>query len=97
MLTGVAGVVAGAASMAVGEYVSVSSQRDAERADLVALERQLQAGAASKVGPQADGIAAGVELTLVRRISWKRDGGNLSSASNLQHGCQPYRPLLRER
>ncbi len=36
---GVAGLVAGAASMAAGEYVSVSSQADAERADL-ALEQQ---------------------------------------------------------
>lgn len=32
LTAGVAGVVAGALSMAVGEYVSVSSQRDAERA-----------------------------------------------------------------
>jgi VIT1/CCC1 family predicted Fe2+/Mn2+ transporter len=31
---GTAGLVAGAMSMAVGEYVSVSSQRDAEQADL---------------------------------------------------------------
>jgi VIT1/CCC1 family predicted Fe2+/Mn2+ transporter len=31
---GVAGLVAGAMSMAVGEFVSVSSQRDAERADI---------------------------------------------------------------
>ena len=31
---GLAGLVAGAMSMAVGEYVSVSSQRDAEQADL---------------------------------------------------------------
>jgi len=31
---GVAGLVAGAASMAIGEYVSVSSQRDAEQADI---------------------------------------------------------------
>ncbi|GLY06401.1 membrane protein [Actinoplanes sp. NBRC 101535] len=35
---GVAGVVAGAVSMALGEYVSVSSQRDSERA-LLARER----------------------------------------------------------
>jgi VIT1/CCC1 family predicted Fe2+/Mn2+ transporter len=34
LIAGVASVVAGALSMAVGEYVSVSSQRDAERADL---------------------------------------------------------------
>ncbi len=34
MIAGVAGLVAGAMSMAVGEYVSVSSQRDAEQADI---------------------------------------------------------------
>lgn len=39
LLTGLAAVVAGAMSMAAGEYVSVSSQADTERADL-ARERQ---------------------------------------------------------
>ena len=34
LLTGVAGLVAGAMSMAAGEYVSVHSQADTERADL---------------------------------------------------------------
>lgn len=34
LLAGVAGLVAGAMSMAAGEYVSVSSQADTERADL---------------------------------------------------------------
>jgi VIT1/CCC1 family predicted Fe2+/Mn2+ transporter len=38
LLAGVAGLVAGAFSMAAGEYVSVSSQADTERADLT-LER----------------------------------------------------------
>ena len=38
LLAGVAGLVAGAMSMAAGEYVSVHSQADAEQADL-ALER----------------------------------------------------------
>jgi VIT1/CCC1 family predicted Fe2+/Mn2+ transporter len=38
-VAGVAGLVAGAMSMAVGEYVSVSSQRDAELAD-IELEKQ---------------------------------------------------------
>jgi vacuolar iron transporter family protein len=33
LTAGVAGLVAGAASMAMGEYVSVSSQRDSEHAD----------------------------------------------------------------
>jgi vacuolar iron transporter family protein len=39
IVAGVAGLVAGAMSMAAGEYVSVSSQADTEQADL-ALERQ---------------------------------------------------------
>jgi VIT1/CCC1 family predicted Fe2+/Mn2+ transporter len=34
LVTGIAGLVAGAMSMAAGEYVSVSSQSDTERADL---------------------------------------------------------------
>src|SRR3954447_23453584 len=38
---GVAGLVAGALSMAAGEYVSVSSQRDAEEADLRLERREL--------------------------------------------------------
>jgi len=43
LVAGVAGLVAGAMSMAVGEYVSVSSQRDAEEAD-VETEKQELAG-----------------------------------------------------
>ncbi len=39
LLTGIAGLVAGAMSMAAGEYVSVSSQADTEQADL-ARERE---------------------------------------------------------
>jgi VIT1/CCC1 family predicted Fe2+/Mn2+ transporter len=38
---GTAGLVAGALSMAAGEYVSVSSQRDSENADLRLEEREL--------------------------------------------------------
>lgn len=34
LVAGVAGLVAGAMSMAAGEYISVSSQRDSERADI---------------------------------------------------------------
>jgi len=40
---GVAGLVAGAGSMAAGEYVSVSSQRDTENADLRLEQRELAA------------------------------------------------------
>ena len=41
LVTGVAGLVAGAMSMAAGEYVSVSSQADTERADLSRESREL--------------------------------------------------------
>ena len=41
LIAGVAGLVAGAMSMAAGEYVSVSSQRDAEQADIDQEKREL--------------------------------------------------------
>ncbi|MBL8685231.1 MAG: VIT family protein [Myxococcales bacterium] len=41
LVAGVAGLVAGATSMAVGEFVSVSAQRDAERADVAREQREL--------------------------------------------------------
>ncbi|HET9010623.1 MAG TPA: VIT family protein [Gemmatimonadaceae bacterium] len=41
LVAGVAGLVAGALSMAAGEYVSVSSQADTERADLALEKREL--------------------------------------------------------
>jgi VIT1/CCC1 family predicted Fe2+/Mn2+ transporter len=41
LVAGVAGLVAGSMSMAVGEYVSVSSQRDAEQADIRRETREL--------------------------------------------------------
>ena len=41
LTAGIAGLVAGALSMAVGEYVSVSSQRDSEKADIEIERRSL--------------------------------------------------------
>ena len=43
LVTGTAGLVAGAMSMAAGEYVSVSSQRDAEKSDIELEKRHLAA------------------------------------------------------
>lgn len=42
VVTGVAAMVAGALSMAAGEYVSVSSQADSESADLAREEKELE-------------------------------------------------------
>jgi VIT1/CCC1 family predicted Fe2+/Mn2+ transporter len=41
LIAGIAGLTAGALSMAAGEYVSVSSQLDTERADLTREQREL--------------------------------------------------------
>ena len=42
LIAGVAGLVAGAMSMAAGEYVSVSSQADTEKADLKRERHELE-------------------------------------------------------
>ena len=49
LTAGIAGLVAGAMSMAAGEYVSVSSQRDVERADLERERRELAAEPAAEL------------------------------------------------
>jgi VIT1/CCC1 family predicted Fe2+/Mn2+ transporter len=46
---GVSGLVAGAMSMAAGEYVSVSSQADSERAHISREGRELQDDPASEL------------------------------------------------
>lgn len=43
LIAGIAGLVAGAMSMAAGEYVSVSSQADTEKADLERERKELEA------------------------------------------------------
>jgi vacuolar iron transporter family protein len=49
LTAGAAALVAGAMSMAVGEFVSVSSQRDAEQADLAQERRELAADPVSEL------------------------------------------------
>ena len=53
LTAGVAGLVAGALSMAAGEYVSVSSQRDSERADLHLEQRELREDPEGELGELA--------------------------------------------
>ncbi len=49
LLTGVAGLTAGAMSMAAGEYVSVHSQADTEKADLARERAELKADPAAEM------------------------------------------------
>lgn len=62
VLAGVAGLVGGALSMAAGEYVSVSSQADSERADL-ARERQELSSAPEAEQRELAGIYVGRGLS----------------------------------
>jgi VIT1/CCC1 family predicted Fe2+/Mn2+ transporter len=53
LLSGVAGIVGGAMSMAAGEYVSVSSQRDAEEAEIEKEKAELAADPSAELGELA--------------------------------------------
>jgi VIT1/CCC1 family predicted Fe2+/Mn2+ transporter len=70
LLAGVAGLVAGAMSMAAGEYVSVSSQADTEKADLARETRELAAQPESELA-ELTGIYVerGVERELARQVA----------------------------
>ena len=70
LITGVAGLVAGAMSMAAGEYVSVSSQSDTEQADLARERKELSANPASELDELANIYAKrGVEPALARQVA----------------------------
>lgn len=70
LVAGVAGLVAGAMSMAAGEYVSVSSQSDAERADLSRERRELADDPAFELQELTDiYIGRGVEPALARQVA----------------------------
>jgi VIT1/CCC1 family predicted Fe2+/Mn2+ transporter len=70
LVAGVAGLTAGALSMAAGEYVSVSSQADTERADLDVERRELAQNVEAEVVELA-GIYAkrGVDPALARTVA----------------------------
>jgi VIT1/CCC1 family predicted Fe2+/Mn2+ transporter len=70
LLAGVAGLVAGAMSMAAGEYVSVSSQSDTERADLARETRELATDPQFEKEELAQiYVARGVAVGLARQVA----------------------------
>lgn len=70
IVAGIAGLVAGAMSMAAGEYVSVSSQADVEQADLARERHELATNLASE-RTELEGIyvARGLEPSLARQVA----------------------------
>ena len=70
LIAGIAGLVAGAMSMAAGEYVSVSSQSDMEGADLARERRELQAAPDLEREELARiYVDRGVEIGLARQVA----------------------------
>lgn len=70
LVAGFAGLVAGAMSMAAGEYVSVSSQADTERADLERERRELAASPESELDElQRIYVDRGLDAQLARRVA----------------------------
>ena len=70
LIAGVAGLVAGAMSMAAGEYVSVSSQSDTERADLARERKELAEQPAFELD-ELTGVYVkrGVDEALARQVA----------------------------
>jgi len=68
LLAGIAGLVAGAMSMAAGEYVSVSSQFDTESADLELERQSLEEDFEGEMGELAD-IYKGRGLALAKQVA----------------------------
>ena len=70
LIAGVAGLVAGAMSMAAGEYVSVSSQSDTERADLARERQELSENPEFELDELADiYVKRGVDRDLARQVA----------------------------
>jgi len=70
LIAGVAGLVAGAMSMATGEYVSVQSQVDAEKAALALETRELRAAPADELTELAAIYEArGLDCVLARQVA----------------------------
>jgi len=70
LIAGVAGLVAGAMSMAAGEYVSVSSQSDTERADLARERQELSENPAFELEELTEiYVMRGVDRPLARQVA----------------------------
>ncbi len=70
LIAGVAGLVAGAMSMAAGEYVSVSSQSDSEQADLKGERTELTENPEFELDELAEiYVKRGVDRDLARQVA----------------------------
>jgi VIT1/CCC1 family predicted Fe2+/Mn2+ transporter len=70
LIAGVSGLVAGAMSMASGEYVSVSSQSDTERADIARERNELDVDHVGETSELADiYVKRGLDTALAKQVA----------------------------
>ncbi|MFJ9843010.1 VIT family protein [Kitasatospora sp. NPDC101155] len=91
LVAGVAGLLAGAMSMAVGEYVSVSTQRDTERAALAKEQRELAEDPEGELDELTDyyrdsGLTAGLAREVAAALT-ERDA--LAAHAQTELGIEP--------
>jgi vacuolar iron transporter family protein len=91
LTAGVAGLVAGAASMALGEYVSVSTQRDTERALLVEEQRELEEMPEAELEELAAiYVAKGASIETARKLAEELTAHDAFAAhANAELGLDP--------
>jgi len=81
LLAGVAGMVAGAMSMAAGEFVSVSSQADTEKADLARERKELADSPDAELHElQQIYINRGLDADLALRVARQLSAGDILAA-----------------
>jgi vacuolar iron transporter family protein len=81
IVAGLAGLVAGAMSMAAGEYVSVSSQADTERADLARETRELRESPEAELRElQEIYVGRGLDADLALRVAEQLSAGDRLAA-----------------
>lgn len=91
LTAGIAGLVAGAVSMALGEYVSVSTQRDTEKALLSKERRELREDPGAELDElaniyQAKGLSAATARTVAQELS---DHDAFAAHAEVELGIDP--------
>ena len=102
LLAGIAGLVAGAMSMAAGEYVSVSSQADTENADLARERAELAADPAFELEElQGIYVNRGLDAALARQVAEQLTAHDALAAHardelgiSAVHGARPVQAAL---
>ena len=95
LIAGIAGLVAGAMSMAAGEYVSVSSQSDTEQADLARERKELRDNAEFEFDELTEiYVKRGVDQALARQVARQLTTKD-ALAAHARDGLGFPRPLPR--